>query len=100
MICQFRYVDQTQDNCATLHLFNSKDGAPAAMVRGPFKDVAGQSRVYESTDGLSPGRAFATAIRMANRHDVELVVTGARSVWDHAWGVLSAEQFSLVQDVA
>lgn len=87
----FRYVDDTPDASVNLHLFRTTNGAPRGDVRGPVSRKAdGRSNVAAMQSCLPLPIAFATAIRMANHNDTELVVSGDRALWDVAWGVLTA----------
>ena len=90
MIRPFRYVDKTTDASVTLHLFRTINGTPRGDVRGPVsRRPDGQSNVVAMQSCLPLALAFATAIRMANSNDAELVVSGDRALWDVAWGMLA-----------
>ena len=89
MHCPFRYVEQVCDDSVNLRLFTTSSGTPCGEVKGPVsRHVDGHSIICETAVLLSPHEAFATAIRMANRNDAELVVSGDRSLWDNEWGAL------------
>ena len=85
----FRYVDGMSDAYVTLHLFKTMDGSPRGDVRGPSScHDDGRSDVCDMEACLPVVLAFAAAVRMANRYDLELVVSGDRQLWDDAWGAL------------
>ena len=89
----FRYVNQTADASVTLHLYRTINGTPRGDVRGPSSPHPdGRSNVVAMQSCLPLPIAFATAIRMANHKDAELVVSGDRTLWDVAWGTLAASQ--------
>jgi len=48
----------------------------------------GLGSVFELNVCIPLAEAFACGIRMANRHDVALVISGDRSLWDAGWGRL------------
>ena len=89
MHCPFRYVEQACDAAVNLRLFTTTSGSPRGEVKGPVSQhLDGHSTSWETAAMLSPHEAFATAIRMANRNDAELVVSGDRSLWNSEWGAL------------
>lgn len=89
MDCPFRYVEQVDDDSVNLRLFTTSSGTPRGEVKGPVsRHLDGHSTICETASLLSPHEAFATAIRMANRNDAELVVSGDRSLWNSEWGAL------------
>jgi hypothetical protein len=89
MNCSFRYVEKSCDSSVTLHLFRTNNGTVRADVRGPLtRHLDGRSNFSELSICLTREDAFPTAIRMANRNDAELVVTGDPSLWSADWGVL------------
>jgi CheY-like chemotaxis protein len=86
----FRYVDETSDAAVTLHLFKTLNGTPRGDVRGPSsRHPDGRSDVCDMEACLPVALAFTAAVRMANRNNVELVVSGDRELWDVAWGLLT-----------
>lgn len=86
----FRYVDDAPDASVNLHLFRTTNGPPRGDVRGPVsRHPDGRSIAAALRPCLPLPIAFATAIRMANHNDKELVVSGDRTLWDVAWGVLT-----------
>lgn len=89
MICQFRYVDETSDAAVNLHLYSTINGTPRGDVRAPVSQhIDGSHAVVEASSCLPLSVAFALAIRMANRNDVEIVVLGDHTLWDAQWGRL------------
>lgn len=97
MTCPFRYVAKTSNASVTLHLFKTMNGTPRGDVRGPSsRNPGGRSDVCDMEACLPVALAFAAAVRMANRHDVELVVSGDREMWDVSWGRLTGPMVVLV----
>ena len=89
MMCQFRYVETKSDISVNLHLYRTLNGTPRGDVRGPVSPhISGQGDVYHLVGCLTLDVAFASAIRMANVNDAELVVSGDRSLWLPSWGTL------------
>lgn len=89
MTCPFRYVAQNSDISVNLHLFRTANGTPRGTVTGPVtQHLNGHSKIFELLSYMSLDRAFPSAIRMANKNDTEIVVTGDRKLWDKAWGTL------------
>jgi hypothetical protein len=89
MHCSFRYLDKNCDASVNLHLFRTNNGTVRADVKGPVtRHLDGHSDISELSICLSREDAFPTAIRMANRNDAELVVTGDPSLWSAEWGTL------------
>jgi len=89
MICQFRYVETPSDISVNLRLYRMLNGAPRGDVKGPVsRHLTGVGDVYRADICLPLDVAFAAAIRMANVNDVELVVSGDRSLWWPSWGTL------------
>jgi hypothetical protein len=86
----FRYVDRAETNCVELRLFKSAEGNPQGDVSGPvfgfpngtFSDVLELVRCSTLDD------AFQAGIRMANKNDAELVISGSPELWLAKWGVL------------
>lgn len=90
MTSPFRYVDKTSDASVNLHLYRTINGTERGDVRGPVsRHPDGRSNVVAMQSCLPLPIAFATAIRMANHNDAELVVSGDRGLWDVAWGKLA-----------
>jgi len=90
MKSSFRYVDATVDDLVTLFLFVDRDGEARARVTGPCEVVsAHEDAAPDATSPLPLSKAFALAIRMANRNDVEIVVSGDRTLWQSDWGDLT-----------
>ena len=89
MKSSFRYIENTADHLVNIFLFLTPGGEPRATVTGPLSDVAypGKERATVTT-ALPLAKGFALAIRIANRNDIELVVSGDRYLWDHNWGTL------------
>jgi hypothetical protein len=91
MTSSFRYVHQQSDASVNLFLFSTGTGSARATVTGPVSyDHSNQSKIFETMASLPLARAFSSAIRMANRNDVEIVVSGDRNLWDTDWGFLGA----------
>ena len=89
MSCPFRYVDETSDTSVNLHLFRTINGTPRGDVKGPTsRHCCGFGHVFDFEHCLPIAIAFALAIRMANRNDTELVVSGDRLLWNPSWGRL------------
>lgn len=89
----FRYVDKTSDASVTLHLFKTMDGTPRGDVRGPSsRHLDDRSDVCDMEACLPVALAFAAAVRMASRNNVDVVVSGDRALWDVAWGGLADTQ--------
>jgi hypothetical protein len=92
MMCQFRYVETKSDISVNLHLYRMLNGTPRGDVKGPVSPhVSGRGDVYHLDSCLPVDVAFASAIRVANTNDTELVVTGDRSLWAPSWGTLTAD---------
>ena len=91
MKSSFRYVDQRSDNSVNLFLFSDSAGSACATVRGPVILHADEKVAPIAAHTALPlARGFALAIRMANRNDVEIVVSGDRALWDKDWGSLAS----------
>lgn len=85
----FMYSDKTLDDSVNLYLFATPDGVARADVKGPVTmHCAGGDEVFEAMSALPLPKAFAYAIRVANRNDVSIVVSGNKDLWDHSWGWL------------
>tara|TARA_R110002124_G_scaffold63350_12_gene173032 strand:- start:30353 stop:30637 length:285 start_codon:yes stop_codon:yes gene_type:complete len=90
MISSFRYSEQAADFAVNLYLFQAMDGSARANVKGPVsRHTTDDRQLFESMTSLTLHKAFSFAIRMANRNDVEIVVSGDRSLWDANWGNLA-----------
>jgi len=90
MTSSFRYSEQAADSAVNLHLFQTVDGAARANVKGPIsRHTTDDRELFESMTSMPLEKAFSSAIRMANRNDVEIVVSGDRSLWDANWGKLA-----------
>ena len=90
MLCTFRYADRTSDAAVSLHLSRTATGAAYGDVKGPeISHLPDQISYLDTLSNLPLDRAFALAIRMANRNDLEIVVSGDRSLWDSSWGTLT-----------
>ena len=105
MRSSFRYVDETADNAVNLFLFYNHSGEPRSMVRPPLGASTVNIDVAGDNDAPLPlSKAFALAIRMANRNDVEIVVSGEATLWDDDWGDLiapaTAARFSIKDDTS
>ena len=91
MTCPFRYVEQSSDKSVNLYLFTTLNGTERADVKGPVsKPVFGRGKIFEMLICMPLGEAFTSAIRMANKNDIELVISGDRSLWNPVWGPLEA----------
>lgn len=89
MHIEFRYVDETSDASVTLHLFKTINGTPRGDVRGPAtRTCDGRPGSRELQLCLVVRDAFPIAIRMANRNNVDLVISGDRTLWNEEWGSL------------
>lgn len=89
MKSSFLYTEETADSSVNLYLFAAEDGSARANVKGPVsQDIGGRSEIYDGMMALPLAKAFAYAIRVANRNDVAIVVSGDSSLWDHRWGWL------------
>lgn len=85
----FRYVAQNLPTSVTLHLFKTRNGTHRASVQGPSSaTLHGLGSVFELNVCIPLAEAFACGIRMANRNDVDLVISGDRSLWNARWGRL------------
>ena len=90
MTSSFRYTDDALDDTVKFHIFSSHDGTARANVKGPVTHhLDNLNEISESAMAMPLAKAFAYAIRMANRNDVEIVVSGDSTLWDHRWGSLS-----------
>ena len=88
MRSSFRFVDAARDTAVNLFLFKSPSGMAQAVVMGPALDRISEDVVCPFVP-LPLDKAFAVAIRAANRNDVEILVSGDRSLWDDRWGWLT-----------
>jgi hypothetical protein len=88
-MCSFRYVDDVSSSCVTLTLFRTLNGTARASVLGPRTSALPWTSMSEHITCVPSEEAFAPAIRMANRFDVELVVSGDTTLWRPEWGQLS-----------
>ena len=88
-MCPFRYVDETSDTSVTLHLFRTINGTPRGDARAPRSGFLRETCLFASVFCKPVNEAFAAAIRMANRSDTEIVVTGDRNLWNAEWGQLA-----------
>ena len=87
---EFRYVDLVYPDDVTLHLFKTLNGTPRADVKGPRAPVVDGARAPVEAAACKPlPDAFAIAIRMANKNDVSIVVTGDATLWQPRWGELT-----------
>lgn len=86
----FRYVEKPESDCVELRLFKAADGNPQGDVSGPIVDFPNGafSDVVELVRCSSLDDAFQAGIRMANKNDAELVVSGCPELWQAKWGVL------------
>ena len=84
MLNQFQYapVDEYPGE-VRLHLYKTINGTSRATVKGP----RGTGTMEIAACKTLP-EGFAIAIRMANRADVSVVVTGDATLWDGTWGDL------------
>jgi len=90
MMSSFRYVDAASDCSVNLFLFSSWTGKARARITGPVnRDARSGSKRFEKMSAMPLTEAFPSAIRLANRNDVEVVVTGDRTLWNKSWGHLS-----------
>lgn len=86
----FRYVEQNLSTSVTLHLFKTTNGSHRGSVKGPSASAPnGLGNLFETRVCLPLAEAFASGIRMANRNDVALVISGDRSLWNPLWGRLA-----------
>ena len=88
-MCPFRYVDETTDTSVTLHLFRTINGTPRGDARGPTSGTLTGATMFDAVFCKPVNEAFAAAIRMANRNDTDVVVTGDRHLWNQEWGQLA-----------
>lgn len=86
----FRYVDRAEADCVELRLFRSADGNPQGDVSGPVSGFPTDtfSDVLELVRCSTLDDAFQAGIRMANKNDAELVVSGNPELWLAKWGIL------------
>lgn len=85
----FRYVDETSDASVNLFLFRTLNGTPRGDVKGPVsRHFSGNGNVFDLKICLPLAQAFAVAIRMANRNDTDIAISGDRALWDTRWGML------------
>jgi hypothetical protein len=88
MAIQFNYVYAVSDFACNLHLFKAADGDARGNVRGPMIDEINGCKIFADVAEQQLDAAFASAIRMANCGDVEMVISGDRRLWNPAWGNL------------
>ena len=90
MNLSFKYVDKPEARCVLLHLFTAADGSSQGDVSGPRPDIysAGFPGVTILRQCASLDDAFAAGIRMANRNDTDLVISGNADLWRSKWGQL------------
>lgn len=90
MVSRFRHVDNYIFDAVTLHLFTTSDGIAQGDVAGPRRiELSGICLgIVERVSRATLACAFAAAIRIANRNDAEIVVTGDAGLWDSSWGQL------------
>jgi|GEM_PF-1568719 hypothetical protein len=100
MKSSFTYVDEAVDHLVTLCLFVDPAGEARAKVIGPSNFVWSHGEASPNTATPLPlSKAFALAIRIANRNDVEIVVSGDSSLWQADWGELIQANARLPQAV-
>jgi len=89
----FRYVSEPPIQSVSLHLFTTSDGQRHGDVSGPMAVFANAtfSDVVELIRCTSLDDAFDAGIRMANKNDTELVITGDADLWLPKWGELSRQ---------
>lgn len=88
MICPFRYVHAVSDAATNLHMFKTLGGDAYGNVRGAVSNEFNGLKVFDDIPGQPLSKAFATVIRMANRSDTEIEVSGDRQLWNSEWGQL------------
>ena len=93
----FKYVQNPQNQSVSLRLFTAADGSARGDVSGPMPgDVYAEGNdVVEMMHCSSLDEAFAAGIRMANRNDTDLVISGNSELWLSKWGVLEQSQPTL-----
>ncbi len=90
---QFRYALVAPSAAVTLHLLRTLNGTPRGTATAPRSSVA--TRPLNASDlaiCLPLEEAFAAAIRMGNKYDTELFVTGEAGLWQPVWGGLLTER--------
>ena len=93
MKCHFRYALAPSSAAVTLHLFKTTNGTPRGTATGPRTTSAGGSPNSSDIAICLPLEdAFPAAIRIANKHDVEVIVSGEAGLWQAAWGELLTER--------
>ena len=90
MVNFFKYVAIPQNQSVALRLFRAPDGNPQGDVSGPLLGYADAafSDVVEVVRCSSLEDAFAAGIRMANKNDTDLVISGSPELWLSKWGEL------------
>lgn len=90
MSCRFRHVTEPTNNVVNFRLFRLRNGVARADVIGPKLHGPGEyQRGFSEIAVCMPLEdAYAAAIRLANKNDTELVVTGDVSLWEPGWGDL------------
>ncbi|MCS6761351.1 MAG: hypothetical protein MO846_04695 [Candidatus Devosia symbiotica] len=72
-----------------IFLFNTLDGVSRATIKGHVSYyLADRNKIFEIMAFLPLAKAFSTTIRMINRNDVKILVSGDRDLWDSNWGLL------------
>ena len=86
----FKYVEVPGRHCVALRLFVAPDGTPRGDVCGPLSSdpYTESSGVVELVQCSTLDDAFAAGIRMANKNDTDLVISGNSALWLSKWGQL------------
>ncbi|MDB5613372.1 MAG: hypothetical protein JWQ22_1025 [Devosia sp.] len=86
----FKYVQNPENHAVALRLFRAADGSACGDVTGPMSNdtYAEQCDVVELVRCQTLDDAFAAGIRMANKNDTDLVISGNSELWLSKWGVL------------
>ena len=86
----FRYAEHPTDQVVSLRLFTGANGDPQGAVSGPKRgySYAISDNVVELVQSATLDDAFAAGIRMANKNDTDLVISGDSELWRSKWGTL------------
>ena len=102
MLNSFKFVEKPEGQSVNLRLFRAADGHPRADVSGPMTEFSGAafSNVVEVVRCASLDDAFAAGIRLANRNDTDLVISGSPDLWLSKWGELDQSAVAQLTRVA
>jgi hypothetical protein len=83
----FEQVDEAPDDALTLLIGKQGDELMGA-VNCPASATAGQLVKDYASGGMPAKEAFRSAIQLANKLKVPIVVMDPQGVWDREWGDL------------